>query len=50
VTNSFYPGKSIAANDSVDIQVPQMKAGDFIQGLASATGLNIQAISGAYFS
>lgn len=50
ITNAFFPGRSIAANDFIDVQVPQMKAGDFIQGFASAAGLNIQAVSGAYFS
>ena len=50
-TNAFLSAKSIPANDYVDVQVPQMKAGDFLQGFASAaTSLNIQAIAGAYYS
>lgn len=51
VTNMMFPNKSIPPNDYVDVQVPQMKAGDFCQGLASVGGVvNIQAIAGAYFS
>jgi hypothetical protein len=50
-TNNFFPAKSVPANDYVDVQVPQMKAGDFLQGFASTAGVvNIQAISGAYYS
>lgn len=49
--NNFFPAKSIAANDYVDVQLPQMKAGDFLQGFAStASVVNIQAIAGAYYS
>jgi hypothetical protein len=43
--------KSVPANDFVDVQVPQMKAGDFVQGFATAAAsLNIQALAGAYYS
>lgn len=49
--NNFFPAKSIPANDYVDVQMPQMKAGDFLQGFAStANVVNIQPISGAYYS
>lgn len=49
--NQFFPAKSIPANDFVDVQVPQMKAGDFLQGLAVTAGVvNIQPIAGAYYS
>lgn len=49
--NQFFPAKSIAANDYLDVQVPQLKAGDFVQGFAStAAVVNIQPISGAYYT
>lgn len=49
--NQFFPGKTVPGNDFVDVQVPQLKAGDFIQGSAvTAAVVNIQAISGAYYS
>lgn len=49
--NICFPTTSIPANGYVDVQLPQMKAGDFLQGFASAaTSVNIQAISGAYYS
>lgn len=49
--NKFFPAKSVPANDYVDVQVPQLKAGDFIQGSALTPDVvNIQAISGAYYS
>lgn len=50
VTNNFFPGMSVGANSFIDVQVPQMKAGDFLQGFGGAVGLNIQAIAGAYYS
>lgn len=49
-TNNFFPGMSIGANSYIDVQVPQMRAGDFLQGFAAAAGLNIQAIAGAIYS
>lgn len=49
--NMCLPTTSIGANSYIDVQLPQMKAGDFLQGFASAAAsLNIQAIAGAYFS
>lgn len=51
VTNAFLSAGTVAANSYIDVQVPQMKAGDFLQGFATAaTSLNIQALSGAYYS
>lgn len=51
VTNAFLSNKSIPPNDYIDLQVPQMKAGDFVQGFAgTAAALNIQAIGGSYYS
>lgn len=51
VTNNFFPAKSVPANDYIDVQVPQMKAGDFLQGSAVTAGVvNIQPIAGAYYS
>jgi hypothetical protein len=49
--NMCLPTTSIGANSYLDVQLPQMKAGDFLQGFASAgTSLNIQAVGGAYYS
>lgn len=49
--NMCFPLTSIGMNSYVDVQLPQMKAGDFLQGFASAAAsVNIQAISGAYYS
>ena len=51
VSNSMFPGKSVLANDYVDVQVPQMKAGDFLQGFAATAGVvNIQPIAGGYYT
>ncbi|WP_426111046.1 hypothetical protein [Massilia sp. PWRC2] len=51
VSNSMFPTKSVPAKDYIDVQVPQMKAGDFLQGFAATAGVvNIQPIAGAYFS
>lgn len=50
-TNKFFPTKSVPARDYIDVQVPQMKAGDFLQGFAAtANVVNIQAIAGAFYS
>lgn len=49
-TNNFFPSMSVGANSYIDVQVPQMKEGDFLQGFGSAAGLNIQAIAGSYYS
>lgn len=49
--NQFFPAKSVPANDYLDVQVPQMRAGDFLQGSAITPDVvNIQAIAGAYYS
>lgn len=49
--NAFFFDQTVPADAYVDIDVPIMAAGDFIQALASATpGVNIQAISGGIFS
>lgn len=49
--NAFLSAKTIAANDYLDIDVPIMGPGDFIQGLAgTAASLTAQAISGSYFA
>lgn len=51
VSNICLPTTSIGPNSSIDVQLPQMKAGDFLQAFASvASSLNIQAIAGAYYS
>jgi hypothetical protein len=49
--NAFVKGKSIAANDFLDVDVPLMGAGAFVQGLAgSATSITAHMISGSLFS
>jgi hypothetical protein len=49
--NVFFPNKSIPANDFIDVDVPAMKAGDFIQGLAGATAsITAEWMAGALFS
>jgi hypothetical protein len=49
--NAFFFDQTVPANAYVDVDVPVMGAGDFIQSLASATpGINIQSISGGIFS
>lgn len=49
--NAFFFDQTVPANAYVDIDVPIMAAGDFIQALASATpGVNIQAITGGVVS
>lgn len=51
ITNAFASKVSVGVNGYVDVQVPQMKAGDFLQGFAgTAAALNIQAIAGSYYS
>lgn len=50
-TNAFFYNQTIPANGFIDVDVPIMAAGDFIQATASATpGVNIQAIAGGIFS
>lgn len=49
--NICLPTVSVGANSSIDVQLPQMKAGDFLQGFASvAASLNIQALAGGYYA
>lgn len=49
--NSFLTGKSIAANDYLDVDVPIMGPGAFVQGLAgAATSITAHMLSGSYFS
>lgn len=51
VGNAFVSSKTIAGNDYLDVDVPIMAAGDFIQGLAgTATSLTAHMISGSYFA
>ena len=46
-TNTFLSAYSLAAGESIEVNVPTLKAGDFIQGLAdTATSINVQLISG----
>ena len=49
--NAFVSGKSIAANDYLDVDVPLMGPGGFVQGLAgAATSITAHMISGSLFS
>lgn len=49
--NAFVSGKTIAANDYLDVDVPLMGAGAFVQGLAGvATSITVHMISGSLFS
>lgn len=49
--NAFLSGKSINANDYLDVDVPIMPAGAFIQGLAgSAASITAHMLSGGYYS
>jgi hypothetical protein len=51
VGNAFLSAKSIAGNDYLDVDVPIMPAGAFMQGLASlAASITIQPLAGSYFS
>lgn len=51
VGNAFVSNKSVAANDYLDVDVPIMPAGAFMQGLSgTASSLTINPISGSYFS
>lgn len=50
-SNAILKGYSIAANAYLDIDLPVMTAGDFLQALASAgTSITIHAISGVLHS
>lgn len=49
--NALLSAKSIAGNDYIDIDVPIMGPGDFLQALAGAvTSITAHMISGSYFS
>lgn len=51
VGNTFVSAKTIAANDYLDVDIPIIAAGDFIQALAgTATSVTATVISGSYFS
>jgi hypothetical protein len=51
VGNAFLAGKTIAGNDYLDVDVPIMAAGDFIQALAgTAASITAHMISGSLFS
>lgn len=46
-TNTFLPAVSIAPNDFLDVDVPQLAAGDAIYGFAgAATSISIAAMDG----
>ena len=50
-SNAFMKAESIAANSHVDVDVPLLAAGGFLQALASAgTSITITALSGVIFS
>lgn len=49
--NAFVSGKSINANDFLDVDVPIMPAGAILEGLASAaTAITAHMISGGLYS
>ena len=49
--NAFMSGKSIAANDFMDVDIPIIAPGGFVQGLAgAATSITVSMISGSLFS
>ncbi len=49
--NAFLSAKSIAANDYLDVDVPILGPGGFVQALASAnTSITAHMLSGSYFS
>lgn len=49
--NAFLSAKSIAANDFLDVDVPLMGPGAFVQGLAgTAASVTAHMLSGSYFS
>lgn len=50
-TNAILSAYSLAANSALDIDLPQMKAGDFLQALAGANAsISIHSIDGVIFS
>lgn len=49
--NAFLSAKSIPANDFLDVDVPLMGAGGFVQGLSgTAASITAQPMAGSYFS
>jgi len=49
--NACFPTKNIPANDYIDVALPLMRAGDFLQAVAgAAASISISAMSGANFS
>ncbi len=49
--NAFVKGKTLAANDYLDIDLPIMAPGAFLQALASAnTSVTVSMLSGSYFA
>ena len=49
--NAFVSAKSIAGNDFLDVDIPIMPAGAFVQGLASIiSSITAHVVSGSYFS
>ena len=49
--NAFLSGKSIAANDYLDVDVPMLAPGGFVSGLAgAAASITAHMISGSLFS
>ena len=49
--NAFVSAKSVAANDILDVDLPIIPAGGFVQGLSgTATSITAHVLSGSYFS
>lgn len=49
--NVFFPGESVAGNSHVDVDVPTLGPGGFIQGFAgAATSLTAAPLAGVLFS
>lgn len=50
-SNAIVKGKSLGANDFVEIDLPRMKSGDFVQALASAgTSITIHYLGGVEYA
>lgn len=50
-SNSFLSAQTIAANNYLDVDMPIMQAGDFLQALSgTASSITAHMISGSYFS
>jgi len=49
--NAFVSAQSIPANSFVDVDIPTLAAGDFIQGLAgAATSITVHELGGVLYS